>query len=126
MERTIELLSATIERFSHSALLVRIRHEVKLTTEVIRNVMHACSGTAFEPRAVVVTIPEHTDFTAAALAEDHSEALTEASKVKALVIVCHEDGLLHLIRLYFAFYPPSIEVKYCNSLQEAGAWIERK
>ena len=126
MQRPIELLAATIEQFSASAILVRIRNEVKLTTEVISNLMHTCSKSAFEPRAVVVTIPEHTDFTSAAMAVDHSDAFGPPSPIKALVIVCHEHGLLHLIRLYFAFYPPTIEVKYCDSLKEAGTWIERR
>ncbi len=126
MQRSIELLSATIEQFSPSAILVRIRNEVKLTTEVIRNVIHNCSRTGFEPRAVVVAIPEHTDFTSAAIAVDHSDAFEAPGTIKALVIVCHEHGLLHLIRLYFAYHPPTIEVKYCDSLKEAGAWIERK
>lgn len=123
MQRTIELRSATIEQISPTITLVRIREEMKLTTAFIGEVMEYCHRITTGSCTVVVMIPEYTDYESAMMTLDHSTLFGFADHVNALVIICQEYGLLHLIHLYFAYFPPTFEVKFCDNLTDAGVWI---
>ncbi len=81
------------------------------------------SGSTTGPQAVIVVIPEYTDYDPAIMLVDHFAVNKLADRTTALAIVCQEHSLLHLLKLYFAYYPPRFEVVFCEDIHEAHAWL---
>jgi hypothetical protein len=123
MERTIPTDSATIEHTASGITIIRFRSDVKLSTAVLAAVMHDRRDAGPRPPGMMMIMPEHTDYDAHIMDVDHRTALGEDHCTTSLAIVCQEPALLHLLLLYFAYYPPTFEVMYFTAYQEAYDWL---
>jgi hypothetical protein len=114
---------ATIEHPTPGITVVRFHADVKLNAMVLAEVMLAPRGSVPRSPGVMLVIPEHTDFDAHIMDMDHHAANGLGQCTASLAIVCHEPGLLHLLELYFAYYPPAFEVMYFTSYEDAHKWL---
>lgn len=117
---------ATVEILRSGMAVVRFRRDLKLNTAVIAEIMQERCTTASGPCCVVLVIPEHTEYEADMLTQDHFKTNGFSDRTTALAIVCHELGLVPLLRLYFAYYPPSFPVGFCSSEEEAKSWMRSR
>ncbi len=125
MERSTRSGSATLELLRSGLTLVRFRPELKLSVDIIAEVMQARRDAKGNCAAIVV-IPEHTDYDMDLLAVDHFTANSLVHHTDALAIVCQELGLTPFLRLYFAYHPPPFDFAFCTSLEEAKSWMRQR
>ena len=126
MEHLTASATATIERDRLGITLVRFRGPLKLSKAVVTEVMQAWREPALGTCAVIVIIPEHTEYDMDLLAVDHYSKNGLEHRTEALAIVCHELGLVPMLRLYFAYHPPPFALNFCASVDEAKSWMRQR
>lgn len=124
MEHTTLSGSATIDDNSAPGItIIRFRKELKLNTAVLTEIMLDKHSSSTGTQGVIMVIPEHTDFDAHIMDVDHHAANIPHHTMASLAVVCHAPELVHLLRLYFAYYPPTFEVKYFSVFHKAYDWL---
>ena len=123
MDDQTQLDYASIERIAPDVTQVRFHANIKLTNAIIAKVMKGCCQAGKGPAKVVVVFPEHTDFNAQVMMEDHYVANSMAGEDQALAIVCLEFGLMPMLHLYLAYYPPKFAVQFCDTVEAALHWL---
>lgn len=122
MDQLTDLDNVSIARIGPAITEIRFHSGMKLTNAIIARVMRSPGRYGNGPKKVIVVFPEHIDFNVQVLLQDHHAANGMAG-AQALAIVCNEFGLIPMLHLYFAYYPPNFVVKFCNNVEDARHWL---
>ncbi|MBK6774862.1 MAG: hypothetical protein IPG74_03080 [Flavobacteriales bacterium] len=101
--------------------VVQFNPDVKLTAEVLRDVLHERGGC--EAPGVMLVMPEYIDFDTKLLQADHHTMNALAHHTAAVAILCHGQEIADWFKLYFAYYPPAFAVAYFSAYPKAYAWL---
>jgi len=117
---------ATIAFDRSGVAVVQFRPKVMLCRAVISTVMQLPVENSTRACATIVVIPEDTECDMDLIAVDHYADHGLAHRTEAVAFVCHELGLVPMLRLYFAHHPVPFPVTFCTTVEEARTWMRAR